>query len=943
MKYAAFISYSHTEDERLGVALQRALERFATPWYRPGGRRVFRDDTDLAANPSLWTSIREALDQSEYLVVLLSPSASVSPWVDREVEQWLSVRSAARLVLAITRWGVEEEPGLRNLGAFRWAGPDVPPSLRGALADEPRPVDLRWARREVDLSLRNSRFRDAVAELAAPILGRAKAELVGEHLRQRRLFHRVAAGMTTLVAAALTFGWVSVERAAERGRVAASQALVAQAQDLLEQSHDLALLLSIEAVRTHPTPEARAGLLTALADRRELQYYLRAGASDLTAADMSADGNAIAAGTRDGQVIVWDLRRGKTGRVLNTMGGAISRLAFTLSADRLAVLAGSPPEVAVLDLQSGVALWRAGNLLTGSASAVLALDRAGRLLVVGGTDGTLTVARMSSGEAMTASRMVHPGGVLAIAFHPRSTLLASGGWDGAVRVWDLGSGREIHRLLPAGRLAVDSGSKGNVWRAHGDSNAVLGIAFSPDGEYIESYIRRGLLVLWETTSGDRLRELYTLADSGFLRMGPDGRALVFEKLRTLIVWDAVLEHYWSFEWLHRSPIMGVGLAGRWGRLVSVGGSQASVLDLEHPRSLGALILGSLDPTPRSGVFLNQDASLLAYADSTGAIRVWSVARRFPVAGPLRGHEQIANRIAFSPDGKTLASGADDGLVLVWDLQTGDNLWRLKAHPYGTAAVAFSPDGRVLAAAGQMTQGAVVDPRSGEVSKPTEPPWQLLLWDVSNGKPLGSPWPLSGYGPIWDVAFSPDGRALAVGASEGTTLWSTESRRVLGEPMLQAGLTAALAFAEDGRLASAAGSSISIRDPGVREGAASLVVPFTGTIQTVAISPDGRMAAFSGDDGSLILWDVDGSTQLGPTLRMDGAVWDALSFQENGRALVSAGPGGVAVWDLNPDSWIARACAVANRTLTEQEWRQYMGASVRYRPGCLNEKEGHGPR
>src|ERR1700686_3822680 len=98
MAYDAFISYSHAVDGRLAPALQRGLQRLARPWRRPRALRVFRDDANLSVNPHLWESIQEALDESEYFVLLASPDAAASRWVNREIEHWTANKPADRLL-----------------------------------------------------------------------------------------------------------------------------------------------------------------------------------------------------------------------------------------------------------------------------------------------------------------------------------------------------------------------------------------------------------------------------------------------------------------------------------------------------------------------------------------------------------------------------------------------------------------------------------------------------------------------------------------------------------------------------------------------------------------------------------------------------------------------------------------------------------------------------
>src|SRR6187431_1423107 len=99
-RYRAFISYSHAADNRLAPALRTALHRLAKPWYRLRAMRVFRDETGLGITPALWPAIEAALADSEYFLLLASPDAAASEWVQREVGWWLEHRPSDRLLVA---------------------------------------------------------------------------------------------------------------------------------------------------------------------------------------------------------------------------------------------------------------------------------------------------------------------------------------------------------------------------------------------------------------------------------------------------------------------------------------------------------------------------------------------------------------------------------------------------------------------------------------------------------------------------------------------------------------------------------------------------------------------------------------------------------------------------------------------------------------------------
>src|SRR3954468_24345168 len=100
--YAAFISYSRAVDGKLAPALQAGLHGFARPWFRLRALRVFQDDASLSANPGLWSSIEQALQRSEFFILLASPQAADSPWVEREAAYWLQHKSPATFLIVLT-------------------------------------------------------------------------------------------------------------------------------------------------------------------------------------------------------------------------------------------------------------------------------------------------------------------------------------------------------------------------------------------------------------------------------------------------------------------------------------------------------------------------------------------------------------------------------------------------------------------------------------------------------------------------------------------------------------------------------------------------------------------------------------------------------------------------------------------------------------------------
>jgi hypothetical protein len=203
--YDVFLSYSHEADGRFAPQLQAALGKMARPWYRRRAVRVFRDQTTLTATPELWPSIRRALAQSRFFLLLASPEAAQSPWVDQELRYWLSLQQegekppAERLLIALTGgtifWAAEA-------GDFDWSASNaLPPALKGAFRAEPLYVDFSWARSARSLSLKHKPWFDNVAKLAAAVRDMPLDDLIGEDLRQHRISLASAIAATVFVVA----------------------------------------------------------------------------------------------------------------------------------------------------------------------------------------------------------------------------------------------------------------------------------------------------------------------------------------------------------------------------------------------------------------------------------------------------------------------------------------------------------------------------------------------------------------------------------------------------------------------------------------------------------------------------------------------------------------------------------------------------------------------
>lgn len=211
VSFDAFISYSHAADGALAPALRRALQGLARPWYRRRALAVFLDKTSLAAEQDLPAALQRALMASRHFIYLASPEAADSPWVGKELITWRAAHGGNGLLIALTAGDLQWRD---DLGDF---DPDVSnalhPELRGVFTREPLWVDLRWARTQHHVSLRDPRFLQAAAMLAARLHGLNLDDLLGEdvlsHRRRRRVIAGTVTGLLVMLLAVAATAWLA--------------------------------------------------------------------------------------------------------------------------------------------------------------------------------------------------------------------------------------------------------------------------------------------------------------------------------------------------------------------------------------------------------------------------------------------------------------------------------------------------------------------------------------------------------------------------------------------------------------------------------------------------------------------------------------------------------------------------------------------------------------
>ena len=448
---------------------------------------------------------------------------------------------------------------------------------------------------------------------------------------------------------------------------------------------------------------------------------------------ISSDGTRIASTCSDYKVRLWDVRVGGVIHTFPRLGeGMVMTVAF--SPDGRYLAAGGWDGAGLWDLTT----WEACKLQDQSDSAArsVAFSPDGSVLAVSSTN-TIKLWKVETGEAW-ATLKGHSNMVYDIAFLDGGRKLASASLDQTVKLWDLTHARGEPEILTK-----------NAGRGFG------GLAFSTDGRALAS-VSGNTVTSWDVDTGREHNPLEAPAEAppGFfeIAISRDGRKLAAacHEINQAILWD--LETGLIRCRIPHDSVGSVAFSPK-GTILATG-SMASADTLKLWNADTGQPLSSFKGIPLNEgcrLAFSPDGGTLASGGFSGIVKLWDVAAGLILA-VLPGHTANVRTLTFSRDGRTLASGSWDGTVRVWDVADRDHplhLRTLVGHAALVESVAFSPDATTLASA--SADGTV------------------KLWDPATGRDRCT---LVGHDhPVRAVAFSPDGRVLASRDGGGTIrLW-----------------------------------------------------------------------------------------------------------------------------------------------------------------------------
>lgn len=929
--YDAFISYSHKKDRPIAAALQTVLQTLGKAWWQRRKLRIFRDETSLSATPELWPSIERRLLASRFLILLASPEAAQSHWVNKELATWLSrpVKDDEPRVplIALTDGDLEWDAARSD---FSWTSTTpLPPTLKARFTTEPLWIDLREYRSGADrASRRNHDFATRAGKLAASVLGIPLEDLLSEELRQQRR------------ALALAFGAVAglvVLFAIAAGATIQRQAALTEARNNLASS-----LLGQAALATSEKEGHKALVYLAEAER-----VSQAGSwptrSILTGAPVST------------RVAIFDI------------GAPLSQLHFDASQNRMGVATGSSVRLVDLgrtspdiNLQTGgegvadFAFIAASNSVVARGPLRLfqwTLDDPSRGAVTRfklpseaiGLEWSFSVSEDQSTIFFPAYRIYQIdarsfavndepkwgyGWISAIAVHPSGRFVAA--TSGMTNVVSL--------------LGTDGAGKINKSLPNPDSRALFDrhLAFSPDGRFLATVAGRGLIRIWRiTVRGDEIEGLVHF-DAGLsearvlnIAVSPDSKlvAASYEDF-SVAIWDIEAKRLISRLTGHRGKVRALAFTPD-SRYIASGSDDGTVqiwsLFAEHDTGLRMNLGYGSGVSRHCAIAFSGDGSRLAIGGAKGSPYMHATelfgpdARRKLLVGEMMGRPVygIANLegvtppriydfaqslmaelqlsqgnpwldrvipecLQFSHDDRYLLGMAPrNRSLLVWDAETGD---LVAQHAFAQHAPrTFVADPRSQRLAVEFEDGSV---EIAELDRVQYRPLANLKPDRQGGNPGQDMEWSSSDSPV-RMVFSANGELLLIERTRKSTLWNikTATEHTLtagaGKSEHVVGYVGDLRFLAFEVQDDPDHGHIVLRSTAERDDYKAVFPNWTtgrGYGRGLA-SSGGRYLALSAADGSITIWDSR-TRRPGRSLVRDVGRLEPMCFDSSGTILVA---------------------------------------------------------
>jgi len=725
---------------------------------------------------------------------------------------------------------------------------------------------------------------------------------------RRRRWTLVALVGGLVIAVVLAIMAVGARASAEHeAAVNHSLMLAASAQQAQENGEvDLALALALEAVNMDQPPAESRRTLSSIALGPGTRAVIAGHSGSVRDVALSPDSRTALSGScaelgsdgacSQGELILWDLETETELRRFQGHTGWVN--AVTFSPEGETILSGSGDDTLILwDVTAGVAIRRFDGHTDAVNSVIFGPE--GQTALSGSEDATLILWDVTTGEAIRRFKG-HTGAVNSVALSADGQTALSSSDDTALILWDVSTGKELRRF-------------------EGHASETRDAVFNLDGRTILSTGDHKFR-MWDLETGEELRQQAFGSTPTWLTLTPDGRtALIGGIGLDLRLWD--IEHWQEIQTLlgarQAELVQITSAATSPDGLLALSGATDGSLRLWNLEGQAKLRRFPIDGTPLAAVAVSPDGSRLLTGDMADVTALWDV-EGGKIIRRLEGHEVAVspNSVAFSPDDKYALVGSGDAFgctdarsLVLWDLETAQQVRRFEGHRSIVRSAALSPDGRMALSGSQGEEGN-----------------DLILWDVATGEQIRR---FDTDDDIASIVFSADGSRALTGSvfSSNLTLWDVETGLQIRRFEGPVDLVFDVAFGPDEHtvLSASGDGSLTLWNAETAE-IIRRYLGHDGWVWSLDVSPDGRYLISSSEDGVIILWDFETGEEVrrfkGHTALVPGVV-----FGPNGQTAFSVSLDGALIeWqiaDLPLDElldWIGANRYV--RDLTCEERVQY---------------------
>ena len=885
-EYYAFISYK-SEDVEWAIWLQHELEHYHLPASFNGRtdirqelRPVFRDIDELSAG-NLPVQIQQALENSQNLIVVCSPQAAASPWVNQEVETFISLGRIDRVFPFIVEGNSPKDffpPALLAL-------PKNEERLGGDASKQGRDIafvkvvagmlglgfDSLWNRYEKEKAEEERKQREQ----------RDKLRLLQIRFVAEKALNVIEDGNSLLARKLLME--VLPEDARDLGEIYSAEYEYAlrksfQTNSTIMRGHMgnvYSAVFSPDGKRIVSASEDKSVRIWDVRLGVQLGNPIAGHKGGVRFATFSPDGKQIVSASGDGTIRIWDVQTGQqkgnmwhSGIALFATYSPDGKLIMSMSRQKIRVWDALTNE-SVIEIKSwdnysaafspdgkqiasasndNICIW---NLQTGKLIKrleVISKDETPHDSHQNNDTETLydnypPVVRDSKaifGIVVGTPYFTHMGvstkstlHAHSVSYSPNGKLIVSGYVDGSVRIWDINTGKLVMNPLKGHTGRVDS------------------VSFSPNGEKIVSASVDGTVRIWDVNFGKQMnRPIFEKDDSDnttdycpvakkAVSATMAGPARIWEK-KTDIPIDKQLNNTLSE---HTDCVNTAYFSSDGERVVSA--SMDGTIRIWKPMADKSnrklLVRDSEDYV--SPVGLSPDGKFVVSSLNDYSLQIRDIQTCSLVKEPLIGHTDIVSSISFSMDGKLIVSSSFDKTIRIWDTLTSKSICVLVGHSESVCDASFSPDGKMIA--------------SSSMDK------TVRVWDIQTGKQIGRPF----YGHtrgVSSVAFSPDGKTILSAGDKTIRVWDVKTGKQVGESF----------------------------------------VGHTNWVNFASFSPDGKMVVSGSDDMTVRLWNAQSGKQIGTPIvwHADSHEWRSswapyAAFNQEGKLLVTIARDGIRVWNV----------------------------------------------